>query len=92
MRPAGRRNFYPFTELPLALILARMNYLARARQVFAVEIAGLEAVSSQLDGQFARAVEAMIAALARRGKIVVVGIGKSGNIGRKIAADRKSVV
>lgn len=63
-----------------------MNRLARAREVFEIEIAGLEAVKAQLDESFVRAVELIGAALAARGKIVVVGIGKSGNIGQKIAA------
>lgn len=64
----------------------RMNPLARARQVFEIEIAALEAVKAQLDDSFVRAVECISQALANRGKIVVVGIGKSGNIGQKIAA------
>lgn len=63
-----------------------MNHLARARQVFDLEIKGLRAVRSQLDDTFSRAVQMIIEALAQRGKIVVVGIGKSGNIGQKIAA------
>jgi arabinose-5-phosphate isomerase len=64
----------------------RMDPLARARQVFEIEIAALEAVKEQLDDSFVRAVEIAGRALANRGKIVVVGIGKSGNIGQKIAA------
>ena len=63
-----------------------MNYLARAREVFDVEIAGLKAVRSQLDETFQLAVDSVARTLAARGKIVVVGIGKSGNIGSKIAA------
>src|SRR5688572_27238987 len=63
-----------------------MNHLARAREVFDIEVAGLKAVRAQLDEAFGRAVEAIVRALAARGKVVVVGIGKSGNIGRKIAA------
>jgi arabinose-5-phosphate isomerase len=43
-------------------------------------------VRGQLDDAFGRAVETMAAALAQRGKIVVVGIGKSGNVGHKISA------
>jgi arabinose-5-phosphate isomerase len=39
-----------------------------------------------LDESFNRAVEMIVEALRRRGKVVVVGVGKSGNIGRKIAA------
>ncbi|HEV2320187.1 MAG TPA: KpsF/GutQ family sugar-phosphate isomerase [Verrucomicrobiae bacterium] len=63
-----------------------MNHLARAREVFDIEMAALKKVRAQLDFSFAQAVEAILDAVKRRGKIIVVGIGKSGNIGRKIAA------
>ena len=60
--------------------------LAMAKQVLDIELAGLKAVRAQLDGQFTCAVEALTEALSRRNKLVVVGIGKSGNIGQKLAA------
>jgi len=60
--------------------------LANARRVFDIEVAGLRAVRNQLDGAFSNAVDLIVEILRRRGKIVVVGIGKSGNIGQKIAA------
>ena len=60
--------------------------LALAKQVLDIELAGLKAVRAQLDGQFTCAVEALAEALSRRNKLVVVGIGKSGNIGQKLAA------
>jgi arabinose-5-phosphate isomerase len=63
-----------------------MNHLAKAREVFAIELAALKAVRAQLDDSFNHAVQAIVEMLAQRRKIVVVGIGKSGNIGRKIAA------
>jgi arabinose-5-phosphate isomerase len=63
-----------------------MNHLAHARKVFDIELAALKAVRAQLDDAFTRAVEAIVAALRQRGKVIVVGIGKSGNIGRKISA------
>jgi arabinose-5-phosphate isomerase len=63
-----------------------MDHLASARRVFNIEIAALKAVRGQLDGSFAAAVQIMVEALRLRGKIVVVGIGKSGNVGQKIAA------
>ncbi len=63
-----------------------MNHLAKAREVFEIEIAALKKVRAQLDGSFERAVETIVEANKRRAKIVVVGIGKSGNVGRKIAA------
>ena len=63
-----------------------MNHLAKAREVFDIEIAALKAVRAQLDQSFGRAVETIVGALKQRGKIVIVGIGKSGNVGAKIAA------
>jgi arabinose-5-phosphate isomerase len=51
-----------------------------------LEIAGLKAVRAQLDSAFSEAVDLIVQTLRQRGKIVVTGIGKSGNIGRKIAA------
>lgn len=66
--------------------MAAMHHLARAKRVFEIEIAGLQAVGARLDSAFSRAVEWIVETLAGRGKLVVVGIGKSGLIGRKIAA------
>ena len=63
-----------------------MKHIAQARKVFDIELAALKAVRAQLDASFDNAVSLVIEALNRRGKIVVVGIGKSGNIGAKIAA------
>jgi arabinose-5-phosphate isomerase len=63
-----------------------MSHLRRAREVFDVEIAALKAVRGHLDEAFDRAVELIAEALRARGKVVVMGVGKSGNIGRKIAA------
>src|SRR5215831_8363807 len=63
-----------------------MSHLACAREVFDVELAALKGVRALLDESFNKAVELVVETLSRRGKIVVVGIGKSGNIGRKIAA------
>ena len=66
--------------------LERMNHLAKARAVFDIELAALKFVRTQLDKSFDHAVETVIAALKSRGKIVIIGIGKSGNVGQKIAA------
>lgn len=63
-----------------------MNHLPKAREVFDVEIAALKKVRAQLDKSFDRAVEIIVEAIKRRGKMVIVGIGKSGNVGQKIAA------
>lgn len=57
--------------------------LVRARLVFAIEIAALQAVASRLDSNFVRALDILQACT---GKTVVTGMGKSGIIARKIAA------
>src|SRR5512137_369343 len=67
-------------------MLPAMGHLAQARKVFDIELAALKAVRGQLDASFDKAVELFVETLRKRGKIVIVGIGKSGNIGRKIAA------
>ena len=63
-----------------------MKHLAQARKVFDIEIAALKAVRAQLDASFDQAVETVVESVRLRGKIVIVGIGKSGNVGSKIAA------
>jgi len=63
-----------------------VSHLANAREVFDIELAALKSVRAQLDKSFEHAVETIIAPHKLRGKIVIVGIGKSGNVGAKIAA------
>jgi arabinose-5-phosphate isomerase len=63
-----------------------VSHIAKAREVFDIEIAALKAVRALLDQSFDRAVGIVVEALKQRGKIVIVGIGKSGNVGSKIAA------
>src|SRR6266852_9759293 len=57
--------------------------LAVARRVIRAEIAGLESLDEALDGAFQTALETCAAA---PGRIIVTGVGKSGHVGRKIAA------
>ena len=59
------------------------TYLDTARRVIATEAEGLAALSVSLGDSFDRAIETILAA---RGRVVVSGMGKSGHIGRKIAA------
>ena len=56
---------------------------ARAARVLAIEAAGILGIRERLDANFSRAVEIL---RGTRGKVVVTGMGKSGLIGRKIAA------
>ena len=67
-----------------------MDFLAKARQVIEIETGALQRMAGRLEDGFKRAVEILHETLDRRGKIVVVGIGKSGNIGHKIAATLNS--
>jgi arabinose-5-phosphate isomerase len=57
--------------------------LAVGRAVLDAERAGLAALSGALDDDFARAVTALVDV---SGRVVVTGMGKSGHVGRKIAA------
>ena len=63
-----------------------MEALRKARRVIDIEIEGLLCVRKKLDKEFPRAVALLVAALKQGRKIVVSGIGKSGNVGQKIAA------
>lgn len=67
-----------------------MNYLARARSVIEIETDGLIRMADRLNGSFIEAIKIFHHTLEHRGKIVVVGVGKSGNIGLKIAATLNS--
>lgn len=63
-----------------------MDYLERARRVFDIELQEAAAVCERLGEDFVRAVELVKKAVENRGKVVVLGVGKSGHIGEKIAA------
>jgi arabinose-5-phosphate isomerase len=67
-----------------------MDYLEKAKRVIALEIDELQQLSDRIDAPFCKAVEALKAAIDQNRKIVVVGVGKSGNIGHKIAATLNS--
>lgn len=54
-----------------------------ARKTFEIEAAAVLGLAQRLGGEFAQAVELV---LACPGRVVVMGMGKSGHIGRKIAA------
>jgi arabinose-5-phosphate isomerase len=54
-----------------------------ARQVLEIEIEGIRAVMARLDARFESCVDLLY---GLRGRIIVTGVGKSGIIGRKIAA------
>lgn len=57
--------------------------LATARETLSIEIEAMQALAARLDDRFAQVVQAI---LQTPGRVVVMGMGKSGHIGRKIAA------
>lgn len=58
-------------------------FLDAARRVIGIEADALAQLGAGLDDSFAEAVELM---LAVQGRVIIVGMGKSGHIARKIAA------
>jgi arabinose-5-phosphate isomerase len=57
--------------------------LETAKRVLRIEAEAIQGLAARLDGSFEQAVETL---LACKGRVVVTGMGKSGLIGRKIAA------
>ena len=63
--------------------MTSLNFCQSAIRVLDIEIAALQGLRRYIDGEFSRACELI---LDCQGKVVVMGMGKSGHIGRKIAA------
>ena len=61
----------------------KTHLLTLARDTLAIEAAAIAQMQARLGDQFLGALQAM---LSVRGRVVVMGMGKSGHIGRKIAA------
>ena len=57
--------------------------LAVARQVLAQESKAVDALAASLDARFSKALDLLMAVT---GRVIVTGMGKSGHVGRKIAA------
>jgi arabinose-5-phosphate isomerase len=67
-----------------------MNYPEKARRVIQLEIDELLRLHARIDERFSRAIEMLLSCVRQRGKLIVCGVGKSGNIGRKLAATLNS--
>ena len=63
-----------------------MDYIEKAGRVLDIEIFELKRLRERLGENFSRAVELIKETVDARGKVVVMGVGKSGHIGAKIAA------
>jgi arabinose-5-phosphate isomerase len=63
-----------------------MDYVEKAARVLDLEISELQRLRQRLGESFVRAVDLIKATVEARGKVIVLGVGKSGHIGEKIAA------
>ena len=66
-----------------APVLGASQALAIARETLSIEIQALQALAQRLDDSFVQVAQAI---LSTPGRVVVTGMGKSGHVGRKIAA------
>src|SRR5215475_3680903 len=69
--------------MALPALQSRASALALAREVLRIEAQSVAALVDRIDADFQRAVDVL---LGCTGRVVVGGVGKSGHIGRKIAA------
>lgn len=67
-----------------------MDYTERARIVIDLEVAEIQRLRGRIGESFRRAVEALHGAVDAGRKIIVCGVGKSGNIAHKIVATLNS--
>ncbi len=67
-----------------------MDLLALGKEIFSMEMEELKGVQERLDESFVKAVQLISKSLDKGGKVVIVGIGKSGHVGGKIAATMSS--
>ena len=67
-------------------MMTHEEMLARARQVFDVEVKGLEKTRDSLDESFTKTIDLMLATLDAGGLVVVTGVGKNLHIAEKMSA------
>ncbi|MEO5566169.1 MAG: KpsF/GutQ family sugar-phosphate isomerase [Luteimonas sp.] len=65
------------------VIASDFDFAASGRRVLEVETRGLVAITARIDGAFSDACRLL---LSGKGRVVCVGMGKSGHVARKIAA------
>ena len=70
--------------------MANVNILEEAKNVFDIEINELEKLKNKIDERFTELAKMIIETTNNKNKIVIAGIGKSGIIGKKMAATLSS--
>lgn len=73
----------PSKDSKIQIIKLEYSTVHRAKEIFNLEISELTKLAAGIDEHFSSVVELLYAC---RGKVVVMGIGKTGLIGRKIAS------
>src|SRR5690606_15327713 len=63
--------------------MENFDFVASARRTIQSEAEAVKALDERIDGDFSRACELI---LACKGRVIVTGMGKSGHIGKKMAA------
>ena len=74
----------------MAIPFFYVDYLSKARTVIDLEIAEVQRLSGRIGQSFIDAVEMLRATVEAGHKIIICGVGKSGNIANKIAATLNS--
>ena len=67
--------------------MKKYNYIASAKRTLKIESDSIKSISNQLDTSFTSLCECIINS---KGALIVMGVGKSGHIGQKIAATLSS--
>ncbi len=63
-----------------------VDFVEKAKRVIEIELNEIQRLLARVDESFSAAVQTLLRAVETQRKIVVMGVGKSGNIGEKIAA------
>ena len=67
--------------------MKKFNYISSAKRTIKIESESISSIANQLDNSFIKLCETV---LNNKGKFVVMGVGKSGHIARKISATLSS--
>lgn len=79
----SKRDFQPNSEMMNTTTLTQENCISDAQDVIAIEVSAVNTLKERIGPPFSLACEIM---LGCTGRVIVVGMGKSGHIGGKLAA------
>ena len=83
----SKKNIVPLSHICIIMKNKPTNFTEQARSIFKAEIAELQQLAEHINHSFDAVVEAI---LACKGKLVLMGIGKTGIIAHKIASSLAS--